>query len=98
MPPALASGVCAATVGSMRSRWSQEPVAVEEYLADEVRSPARREYVGGFVYAMAGASNAHNLIAANSLVALANRLRRSPCRPFNSDTKIRLRLSFGVRF
>ena len=82
----------------MRSTWSHQPVAVEAYLADEVRSPARHEYVGGFVYAMAGASNAHNIIAANSLVALTNRLRKGPCRPFDSDTRIRLRLSFGVCF
>src|SRR5688572_614609 len=82
----------------MRKLSGPELVAVEEYLANEVRSPARHEYVGGFTYAMAGASNAHNLIATNSLVALANRLRKGPCRPFNSDTKIRLRLSFGVRF
>ncbi|HZN38231.1 MAG TPA: Uma2 family endonuclease [Planctomycetota bacterium] len=82
----------------MRKLSGPELVAVEEYLADEVRSAARHEYVGGFTYAMAGASNAHNLIATNSLVALANRLRKGPCRPFNSDTKIRLRLSFGVRF
>jgi len=68
------------------------------YLADEVRSPARREYVGGFAYAMAGASNAHNQIATNVLVALGLQLRGRPCRPFNSDTKVRVRLPFQVRF
>jgi Uma2 family endonuclease len=82
----------------MRNEPGHEHVAVQAYLADEVRSPGRHEYVGGFAYAMAGASNAHNQIATNSLVALANRLRKGPCRPFNSDTKIRVRLSFGVHF
>lgn len=85
-------------VGSMRKESGHEPVAVQDYLVNEVRSPARHEYVGGLTYAMAGASNAHNRIATNSLVALANRLRKGPCEPFNSDTKIRVRLSFGVHF
>lgn len=69
------------------------------YLADEVRSAARREYVGGFAYAMAGASNVHNRIATDVLVALGSRLRGGPCRPFNSDTKVRIRReSSPVRF
>jgi Uma2 family endonuclease len=78
-----------------RSTRSQTP---QSYLADEVRSPARREYVGGFTYAMAGATNAHNQIATNVLVAVGGRLRGSPCRPFNSDTKVRIRLPFELRF
>jgi Uma2 family endonuclease len=73
-------------------------VSVEEYLADELTSPVKREYVGGVVYAMAGARNAHNLIATNTLVALGARLRGKRCRPYNSDTKVRLRLPTQVRF
>lgn len=73
-------------------------VPVQSYLAGELTSPTRHEYVGGVVYAMAGASNAHNIVATNALVAMANRLRGGPCRPFNSDTKIRLRLPHEVRF
>jgi Uma2 family endonuclease len=73
-------------------------VSVEEYLAGELTSPIKHEYVGGVLYAMAGARNAHNLIATNTLVALGARLRGKPCRPYNSDTKIRLRLPTQVRF
>lgn len=76
----------------------QPDYAVRAYLADEVRSPARHEYVGGSAYSMAGASNAHNQIATNVLVALGGRLRGRPCRPFNSDTKVRIRLPFQIRF
>jgi Uma2 family endonuclease len=73
-------------------------VAVEDYLARESISPVKHEYLGGVVYAMAGGRNAHNLIASNTLVALGSRLRGRRCRPFNSDTKIRIRLPAQVRF
>ena len=73
-------------------------VSVEAYLAAESASPVKHEYVGGVVYAMAGARNAHNLIASNTLVALGARLRGKRCRAYNSDTKIRLRLPTQVRF
>jgi Uma2 family endonuclease len=73
-------------------------VSVEDYLAGELASPVKHEYVGGVLYAMAGARNAHNLIATNTLVALGGRLRGKPCRPYNSDTKIRVHLPDQVRF
>ena len=59
-------------------------VSVDDYLAGELVSPVKHEYVGGVVYAMAGARNAHNVIASNTLVAAGSRLRGRPCRPFNS--------------
>jgi Uma2 family endonuclease len=73
-------------------------VSVEDYLAGELISPIKHEYLGGVVYAMAGARNAHNIIATNIVGALYARLRGRPCRPFNSDTKIRVRLTTHVRF
>ncbi len=73
-------------------------MAVEDYLAGELASAVKHEYVGGVIYAMAGARNAHNLITTNTLVALGGRLRGKPCRPYNSDAKIRLRLPTQVRF
>jgi Uma2 family endonuclease len=73
-------------------------VSVADYLANELISPVKHEYLGGVVYAMAGARNAHNLIATNGLIALGARLRGKRCRPYNSDTKIRVRLPTHVRF
>jgi Uma2 family endonuclease len=81
---------------SAASQWKL--IAVEDYLAGELVSPVKHEYVGGVVYAMAGARNAHNLIASNCLGALYGRLRGKRCRPYNSDTKIRLRLPQQIRF
>jgi Uma2 family endonuclease len=65
-------------------------VSEEEYLATEVRSEVKREYLGGAVYAMAGASEPHNIIAMNLYVALGTRLRGKRCQPFGSDMKVRL--------
>jgi Uma2 family endonuclease len=73
-------------------------VTVEEYLAGELVSPIKHEYLDGVVYAMAGARNVHNLIASNTLGSLYARLRGRVCRAFNSDTKIRVRLPTQVRF
>jgi len=73
-------------------------VSVEDYLAGELVSPIKHEYVGGVVYAMAGAINRHNRIATNMLVAAGLRLRGHRCQPFNSDTKVRVRLPHQTRF
>ncbi len=81
---------------SAAPRWTW--ISIDDYLAGELVSPVKHEYVGGVVYAMAGARNAHNLIASNALIALGSRLRGQRCRAYNSDTKIRLRLPNHVRF
>jgi Uma2 family endonuclease len=73
-------------------------ISVEDYLAGELISPTKHEYLGGVVYAMAGARNVHNRIATNTTTALQIRLRGKPCLPYNSDTKIRIRLLRHVRF
>lgn len=73
-------------------------VSVPTYLAGETVAGERHEYVGGLVHPVPRGSNAHNQIASNALIALGSRLRGQGCRAFNSDTKIRLRLPFQVRF
>ena len=73
-------------------------VSVGDYLAGELVSPIKHEYLGGILHAMAGARNAHNVIAMNVLGSLFGRLRGRPCRPYNSDTKIRVQLPRQTRF
>lgn len=73
-------------------------LSVDDYLAGELVSPVKHEYVAGVVYAMTGARNVHNTISGNAFAALHARLRGKPCRPFNSDTKLRIRLPTHVRF
>jgi Uma2 family endonuclease len=73
-------------------------VSVEDYLAGELVSEVKHEYLGGYVYAMAGARNVHNRIATNVLGVLHAKLRGKTCQPYNSDTKIRVNLPTHVRF
>ena len=67
--------------------------SVERYLADEENAMTRNEYVNGVVRAVSGATNRHNVIAGNVYALLWNRLNGTNCRPYNSDTKIRVRES-----
>jgi Uma2 family endonuclease len=62
----------------------------EEYLQLEEKSLIKHEYRQGDIYAMAGASNNHVLIAVNLGTLLRNRLRGSGCLPYLSDTKVRI--------
>lgn len=62
----------------------------EEYLAIERRAEYRSEYVDGVVYAMAGGSERHNLLAANIIISIGVQLRNRPCRVYPSDLKIRV--------
>jgi Uma2 family endonuclease len=72
---------------------TMERLSVEEYLAGELRSEVRHEYVGGAVYAMAGASEEHNTIAMNLATALHSHFGDGPCRVFMVDMKVRLHIA-----
>jgi Uma2 family endonuclease len=64
-------------------------ISVEDYLESEKISPVKREFVEGEIYAMAGTSDNHNLIAGEIYSSLLNHLRNSPCQPFFGDIKVR---------
>jgi Uma2 family endonuclease len=66
-------------------------ITVEEYLKLEQDAEIRHEYVAGQVYAMAGASEAHNLIVGNIFALLRPHLRGSSCRSFVSDMKVKVK-------
>ncbi|MDP3850985.1 MAG: Uma2 family endonuclease [Luteolibacter sp.] len=75
-----------------------DSISVADYLAGEEAGDVKHEYLGGTVHAMAGASNRHNTIAGNIFAFLHAALRGKPCRPFNSDTKVRIRYRDHTRF
>src|ERR671936_454279 len=67
---------------------SPGPLSVEEYLALEQASGVKHEYVHGQVYALAGATEAHNRIALNVAAALLPAARAAGCRVVGSDQKL----------
>ena len=73
-------------------------VSEADYLAGELASPVKHEYLAGVVYAMAGAKVMHNRIAGNIFARLHAQLRGKPCQPYNSDMKIRVDLPTHLRF
>lgn len=72
----------------------EEPLFMtwEEYLTFEESSPDRHEYINGIVYAMSGASLAHNRIAHKLVIAIGTHLKGGPCEPFFLDAKLEIRL------
>ena len=69
-----------------------DSLSVEDYLARELASEVRHEYLGGVVYAMAGASIEHNIISGNIYSSLRSHLRGKPCDTFMANVKLRLGL------
>ena len=65
----------------------KERLTVEEYLQKERVSVEKHEYWGGEIFAMAGASHAHNLIVANTIFALMQALR-GKCLVYPSDMRL----------
>lgn len=66
------------------------PITVEEYLEGEKVGDIRHEFVGGEIYSMVGASEAHNMIAGAFQFSLYGHLRGTACRVFAGTMKLRL--------
>ncbi len=65
-------------------------ISPEEYLEGEKTSLVKHEYIQGQVYAMAGASDAHNLITGSFYSLLRNHLRGKGCLPYTGDMKAQI--------
>jgi Uma2 family endonuclease len=75
-------------------------ISPESYLLgenDRADGP-RYEYVDGQVYAIVGASRAHNLVSMNLAALLHSKLAGSGCAVFQSDMKVRIRTATEERF
>jgi Uma2 family endonuclease len=59
-----------------------------EYVALELRSDVKHEFLDGEIYAMAGGSEDHSALAAEVLRALGNAIGDRPCRAHTSDLRI----------
>lgn len=63
-------------------------LTVAEYLAFERTSEARHEFYAGEIFAMSGASAAHNSICWNLAVRLDPHLKSGGCRGFVNDMRV----------
>jgi Uma2 family endonuclease len=68
----------------------QKLLTPEEYLARERKAEFKSEYFAGEMFAMAGASRQHNLIAANIIRTLGNQLLERPCNVYPSDMRVKI--------
>ncbi len=69
-----------------------------EYLAIERQNEFKSEYWQGEIFAMAGASEAHNLIALNVGAELRAQLKGKPCRVYPSDMRVRIPRTPSYRY
>lgn len=61
-----------------------------EYLARERRAEYKSEYLNGRIYAMTGASRAHNVITVDASRELSTQLRGRPCEVYAADMRVKV--------
>ena len=69
-------------------------ISPEEYLAGELVSEIKHEYIDGEVYAMTGTSLNHGRIVSNLTRLLGNHLANTPCEVFAADIKVKAQNNF----
>lgn len=84
------------TEGPMMGMPKPKYFTEEEYVLLERASPFKSEYFDGEIFAMAGASSAHNKIASNLNRQLGNLLEDEPCFPMVNDMMVKV-LATGLR-
>jgi Uma2 family endonuclease len=58
----LPNSVFWASIDTVQAVEHAGSISAEDYLAGELKSPIRHEYIGGVVYAMAGTGTVHNIM------------------------------------
>lgn len=69
---------------------ARQSISAEEYLTLERQAETKSEYINGEIYAMAGASREHNLIALNLGSELRSLLRGRRCETYLNDMRVRV--------
>jgi Uma2 family endonuclease len=62
----------------------------DDYLALERSAEFKSEYFDGEIFAMAGASESHNLIVINAIRELSIQLKKRPCKVYANDMRVRV--------
>jgi len=65
-------------------------ISPAEYLACERKAEFKSEFFQGEVFAMAGGSPTHSMIAANLIREAGNGLKGKPCGVYNSDLRVKV--------
>lgn len=71
-------------------------VTWEEYLAREREADTKSEFYDGEIFAMAGGTRRHSVIATNVAAELRDTLRDRPCETYNSDMRVRCPNGLGT--
>ena len=69
---------------------AQAKLSPEEYLSFERNADCRHTYYRGEIFAMGGASPAHNLIVTNTVRELSTQLKKTPCRVYANDMRVKV--------
>ncbi|HEY9691860.1 MAG TPA: Uma2 family endonuclease [Oculatellaceae cyanobacterium] len=65
-------------------------ISAADYLEGEKVSLIKHEYRNGYIYAMAGTSDAHDTVALNLLTLLRNHVRGTGCRTYTGNMKVNI--------
>ena len=68
----------------------QSFLTAQDYLAWERQQETRHEYLNGQIFAMTGASRAHNVLCGNLLATLHSQLRGKPCEVYANDMRVKV--------
>ena len=77
----------------MATQQATPKLTPEDYLAMERSAEYRSEYLNGEIFAMVGASQAHNLIVTNLVAELRQKLKKRPCKVFSNDMRVKVSLT-----
>jgi len=78
----------------MSLNYANNKITEEQYLQGELVAEFKHEFIDGEAYAMAGASESHNLLSLNMASELRNQLKGTPCRTFIADMKVKVANDF----
>lgn len=69
---------------------ASERLTEQEYLTRERQAETKSEYLGGRVFALAGATERHILVTGNVFATLHVQLRSHPCRVYSNDMRVKV--------
>lgn len=63
---------------------------VDEYIAHEIATDSRFDYIDGEIFAMTGGTEQHSLIISNCIITLGQNIRGKDCRIYSSDMRVQI--------